>query len=360
VKLTAKVKLCPSPEQHKLLLETLERANAACNYISDVAWRERVWRQFSLHKLTYYDTKDRFDLSAQMVVRCESKVADAYKLDKKTKRTFKPHGAIAYDSRILTWKQDAQTVNIWTLEGRQKIAYQAGDKQQELLKNQQGESDLVYIKGVFYLLATCDIPEPTPSDVEGYLGVDLGIANIAVDSQGTHHGGAKVNGIRERRRRQRKRLQKKGTKSAKRVLKRLSGKEKRFQRTENHRIAKAIVEKARTHSQGIAFEQLKGITKRVRVRKPQRIRLYSWAVADLSAKIEYKAKRAGVPLVYVDPAYTSQTCPECGHIAKANRKTRDVFVCEHCSTSGSADHIAARNISTRAGQSVNLLNAVGL
>ncbi len=177
--MTAKVKLLTTPEQHAALLATLERANEACNYMSQVAWDTRTFRQFSLHGLVYYHAKDTFSLSSQVVVRCEAKVADAYKLDKKQKRTFKPHGAISYDSRILRWKLDKFTVSIWTLEGRQEMLFSTGPRQLELLKFQQGESDLVYIRGDFYLLATCDIPEPTPEDVEVYLGVDCGIQEIA-------------------------------------------------------------------------------------------------------------------------------------------------------------------------------------
>ena len=358
MKLTAKVKLQATAEQRKALLATIERANEACNSISEIAWNAKTFRQYDLHKLAYYDTRERFELSAQMVVRCEAKVADAYKLDKNRKRTFKKRGAIAYDSRILSWKLSDQIVSIWTVDGRKTMPFEAGPKQLELLNRQQGESDLIYIKSEFYLLATCDIPEPTPEDVEGYLGVDLGIVNVAVDSAGTHHGGSRVNGIRGRRQRQRKRLQKKGTNSAKRVLKRLSGRERRFQRHENHRIAKRVVEKARTHSLGIALEQLKGIRQRARARKPQRIRLHGWAFADLGVKIEYKARLAGVPIVYVDPAHSSQTCPECGYIKRSNRKTRSTFLCQGCSSSGSADHFAARVIASRA--PVNAPNAAAL
>lgn len=112
MKLTAKVKLLPTDEQRHYLLETLERANAACNWISQQAWTTRTFGQFKLHKLTYYAVRERFDLTAQIIVRCISKVADAYKPDKHMQRTFKSHGGIAYDNRILKWKTDSQVVSI--------------------------------------------------------------------------------------------------------------------------------------------------------------------------------------------------------------------------------------------------------
>ena len=131
MKLIAQVKLLPAPEQAQALRKTLEVANAACNYISDQAWESKTFRQFPLHKLTYYSVKEIFDLSAQMVVRAISKVADAYKLDRKAKRIFKPHGAIAFDNRILTYKLDRLELNIWTVAGRQKMSFACGKRQLE-------------------------------------------------------------------------------------------------------------------------------------------------------------------------------------------------------------------------------------
>lgn len=89
MKLTLKVKLIPSEEQHRILLETLKEANAACNQISDIAWRNRTFNQFKLHHLCYNDIRNTFNLSAQIVVRCISKVADAYKLDRKRQRVYR-------------------------------------------------------------------------------------------------------------------------------------------------------------------------------------------------------------------------------------------------------------------------------
>lgn len=139
MKLTAQVKLLPSPEQGRALRKTLEVANAACNFMSHQAWEHKTLRQFPLHKLTYRDVRDRFALTAQVVVRCISKVADAYKIDRKTKRTFKPHGAIAFDNRILSCHLERKEVSIWTVDGRQRILFLAGKRQLELLRGQRGK-----------------------------------------------------------------------------------------------------------------------------------------------------------------------------------------------------------------------------
>lgn len=348
MKLTAKVKLQPTKEQAELLLSTLETANTACNWISEQGWNTQTFGQFTLHKLTYKPVRELFGLTAQMVVRCISKVADAYKLDKVTKRTFKPHGGIAYDDRILNWRLQNRTVSIWTMAGRQNIPFVCGQRQWDLLQTQQGETDLGYINGEFYLFAVCNVDEPTPDDTIGVLGVDLGVTNIAVDSDGKTHSAKAINNVRFRQRRLRKKLQFKGTKSSRRRLKKLSGKERRFATWVNHNVSKSIVTTAQDTTRAIAIEELGGIRDRVTVRRSQRVTLHSWSFFQLRPFIEYKAKQMGVKVTAVDPRNTSRTCPCCGHVDKANRPSQSKFSCVACGFAGLADHIAAINIGRRA------------
>jgi IS605 OrfB family transposase len=131
-------------------------------------------------------------------------------------------------------------------------------------------------------------------------------------------------------------------------LRKLSGKEQRFAKDTNHCISKRIVAKAQDTRRGIALEDLGGIRDRVTVRRRQRATLHSWSFDDLQQKIAYKARRVGVPVVWVDPRNTSRTCPECGCIDKHNRPSQSRFQCVACGFSGLADHIAAVNISRRA------------
>ena len=225
VKLTAKVHLQPTQEQAESLLQTMQEANAACDTISAWAWNNKVFGQYKIHHGTYHDIKASTRLSAQAVVRCVSKIADAYKLDKKKQRTFRKYGSIGYDARILSWRFDRRIVSVWTVEGRQKISYVTGEHHAKLLQYQQGESDLCYIKGKFYLHTTCEVPDTEEQLSKDVLGLDLGITNIATDSQGTNYEGKSLNVLRKQRQKVRSSLQRKGTKSAKKVLKRISGRE---------------------------------------------------------------------------------------------------------------------------------------
>lgn len=346
MKLTATVKLLPTPEQRQSLLETLERANAACQYISEQAWVNKTFNRVRLHHLTYYAVREQFELTAQVSVRCIGKVADAYKLDKKRLRVFKQHGAAPYDSRVLKWYDEH--VSIWTLGGREKIPFACGEGQKALLQYQQGESDLVYRKGAFYLFTTCDVPDEAPIDPEGFLGVDLGIKNIAVDSDGTTHSAKHLLNVRHRQRRLRKKLQQKGTKSAKRRLKQLSGKEQRFAKDVNHCISKRLVQTAKDTGRGIVLEDLTHIRTRVTFPRRRQNELHSWSFAQLRAFIGYKAERLGVPVLIVDARYTSQQCSHCGHTSRANRPNQATFNCQSCGFVSHADWNAAINIGRRA------------
>ena len=348
MKLIAQVKLQPTEQQADALQRTMEAANRAANYLSDIAWDTKQFRQYDLHHAAYYTIREQFGLSAQAAVRVVSKVADSYKIDKDTRRTFRLLGSVAFDDRILRIVPSQRTVSIWTLDGRQQMTFVCGDRQATMLQGQRGESDLVYRDGEFYLLATCDVDEAPAIDPDGFLGVDFGIANIAVDSDGSIYQGKTVKNVRYRHRQLRRKLQAKGTKATRRRLKKLAGKERKFATWTNHNISKSIVAKAKDTNQGIAIEELGGIRDRVTVRRSQRATLHSWSFFQLRSFIEYKAKLNGVPVVAVDPRNTSRTCPACGNVDKANRKTQSAFSCVSCGFSGLADHIAAGNISSRA------------
>jgi len=345
--LTIAVKLSPTREQHDSLLKTMEKFNDACNYITGIAFKQQLANKVRLHKIVYYDTRERFGLSAQMVVRAIGKVVEVYKRDKSIRPKFRPHGAMVYDERILSWKA-LDRVSILTLEGRVLVPAVIGDYQRQKLRRVRGQADLIYRDKTFYLMMVVDVPEDTPIKPTGALGVDLGIVNIAVDSDGEFHSGEQVERNRVKNTRLRAALQKAGTKRAKKHLKKLSGREARFRKDTNHRISKRIVAKAKDTKQLIALEDLSGIRSRTTVKKAQRGRHHSWGFYQLRQFIEYKAAIAGIPVMYVDPKYTSQTCPRCGAVDKRNRATRDRFSCVQCGFAGFADHIAAINIAARA------------
>ena len=342
------VKLDPSPEQHKMLCETMKRFNEACNQIAETAFAMHSANKVEIHKTVYYPVREHFGLSSQLTVRAISKVCEAYKRDKSIKPEFRLDGAIVYDQRILSWK-GLEKVSLITLHGRQVIPVRFGEYQKARMDRIRGQVDLILVKGVFYLCVVVEVPEETPYDPRGVIGVDLGIKNLAVDSDGEVHSGDRILSVRAKSDALKAKLQSVGTKSAKRHLRKLSGKMARFARDTNHCISKTLITKAKDTLSLISLEDLEGIRNRTvrTVQKSQRHNHSSWSFNQLREFVTYKAAIAGVPLVYIDPAYTSQECPICHCISKSNRPTRDEFCCTCCGFSGPADNVAALNIRAR-------------
>lgn len=353
MKTTIQIKLLPDEDQHATLKATMERFNEACNYIAEVAFREKCASKFQLQKLVYDDVRKQFGLSSQMAVRAISKVVEAYKRDKSKQCFFKPNGAVVYDQRILSFK-GLENASILTLQGRLLVPMQMGQYQRVQWHRVKGQADLVLVGGVFYLLVTIETPEAPPMDPQGFIGVDLGISRIATDSDGESFSGDAVEHTRQRYHNLRRDLQAKGTRSAKRHLGKIRRKEANFRRNANHVIAKRLVEKAKDTGRGIALEELKGIHDRITVRKSDKAKHSGWSFFQLQAFIAYKATIAGVPVVKVDPWYTSRECNACGHAEKANRKTQSRFQCVSCGYVANADENAAMNIAARAELSCGL------
>lgn len=244
-------------------------------------------------------------------------------------------------------------MSIWTTGGRCKhLRVVAAPRDLVLLRSGPiGETDLICRDGKWYLYATVEVPAaPLREPVNGFLGVDMGIVNIATTSDGRMAAGGRLNGYRKRQLNLRKRLQAKKTSSARRLLKKRRRKETRFAADVNHQVSKRIVAEAQRTGRGIAVEELTGIRARVRLGKPQRAALHSWAFAQLGAFLGYKAHAAGVAFVEVDPAYSSQTCHQCGWVDKHNRRSQSEFECGRCRFVGHADHNAAKVLAARGDQ----------
>ena len=339
VKLTLQIKLLPTQKQFTSLKNTLMEANTACNEISEIAFTKKLYNQYKLHHETYRRVKNSFNLSAQMVVRCISKVTDAYKLDKKVKREFRPLGAITYDSRILTYNKEI--ISLWTVGGRLKVPFVCHN--QKYIPYIKGEADLIFKKGKFYIFQTIEVPEEKIKDVESFIGCDFGQTDICTLSDGTNFNSEQLKKIRKKYSKVRASVQSKGTKGSKKLLKRLSGRERRFVTISNHTISKQIVAKAKAENKGIAIEDLSRIRFTAKPKsKVQKTELNRWSFYQLRQFLTYKALLNGVKLAVIPPAYTSQTCSTCLHIGKRVAKK---FTCENCGNVSDADHNAAKNIS---------------
>jgi putative transposase len=289
------------------------------------------------------------------------KAAEAVKAVKAKRRdtcpAFGPRGSVRYDARSYTL-MGQERVSLNTLEGRVTCHLVLGERQLMMLRDpawEIGGADLVWRQGVYYLHVTQsqEAPDLSPAPpAGGTLGVDLGIVNLATDSEGQRFSGAMIHVVRARYHLRRQRLQKCGTRNAKRRIRRMGQREARFQKDTNHCISKALVKKAVVARKALALEDLSGIRERTTVRRVNRYERHSWAFFQLRQYITYKAAWAGAPIFLVDPRNTSRTCPRCGYCSKNNRKSQAIFACtnptQQCGFTGNADHVGAINVAARA------------
>lgn len=261
-------------------------------------------------------------------------------------KEFRPTSA-NYDARIFAFREKDWTVSLTLLGCREHIKLQLGNYQLGKLKGCKPTSAQLckHLDGLYYIhiQLTEEVPKPIQSDK--VIGVDFGRRDIAVTSKGDRWDRKQIKDARDKFAHVRGSVQSKGTKGAKRLLKRLSGRERRYQQWLNHNISRHIIDDAKRSRSVVAIEDLSGIRTRTNEqprRKTERRRSNSWAFYQLRLFLEYKGLQAGVRVIAVPPAYTSQTCNQCLHVGLRSDKR---FKCGHCHWSGDADFNAANVIS---------------
>ena len=359
-----KLRLVASPDERRMLFATMERYNSACNAISPVAFSERQFSNIGLQKRLYRHIRETFGLSAQMAQLAIRKVAGSYRSTKEaikeqnkvlaalgkplkslTEISFRKHGAIGYD-----WPGALYRTEPGEHLDSCKVGSNSGISNPTTSLRSRPSSRRISStrEEAFRLYATIETPDIEPADPSGFLGVDLGVVKIATTSDGEIFSSEATEKVRQRYGRHKGALQKTGTKSAKRRLRKISGRERRFKTNTNHVISKQIVCAAQDTKRGIALEDLKGILQRTTVRRDQRERHHKWAFHQLRSFIEYKARRGGVRVQVIDGAYTSQQCSSCGFVHPGNRTSQAAFRCRACGHTENADINAAKNIAARA------------
>ncbi len=326
MKLTLQIQLLPDARQSCQLRETVERFNAAATWLAGKAFELRSANKVRLQQLHYRDLRKQFGLSAQMAVRCIAQVCEAYRRDKDKQPRFRKHALMPFDQRMMSFR-GTDCLSLLTLGGRVVVPFVMGRYQRARFTDAVGQCDLVLRKdGRWFLLASVNTTAKAEIPVTDFIGVDLGVSNIATTSDGEVFSGAEVEGVRRRHHILRQTLQHKASKqsqagkrprSIRRLLRRKAGQESRFRSHTNHCISKNLVASATGTRRGIALEDLKGIRERVgkRFRRSQRAKVSGWSFSQLRQFFAYKAQLAGVPIAFVDPRNTSRTCAACGHCA---------------------------------------------
>lgn len=343
--ISVKIKLITNAEQKATLLATMKIFNQAAQIAANAGFERKVFSRISIHHLVYYSIREKLKLTSGLTVRAIEKSSRMFIINKKKCPRINPMSSICYDDQIMRFKGFG-AVNLQTVNGRLDIPIIVAGYQQAKLEKaiKVGQATLIYIQGTFYLNVSIELDVPPAEITSEIMGVDFGVVNIATDSFGEQFSGEDVEAMRVKTKKLRDELQSCGTRSAKRHLKKMSRYESNYRRTKNHQISRRIVDKAKAQHCSIAVEDLTGIGKRTRFRKAQRARMSGWSFYQLRSFIEYKSKLAGVHYETIDPRNTSRECPECGHIAKANRKTQSQFQCVACGHKENADVVGAKGI----------------
>ena len=385
--MTAKLKLQTTPAQFAALRATQLAYRDSLNFVSQYAFLHgKMNNKVALQDGTYDEIRTRFHLPSQMACSVPRQVGATYKTlwskvkqnaqSRQAGQTKKRYQGLdqapKYVSPTLTYQygkdysfKKNQHLSVLTLDGRVIVPYTGYDEHTKLIQvgAEMGAAKLWYDKPKkrFYLLVSLEVetPDPTPQTHKQVVGVDVGLRYLAVTSttkgSATFHSGKRVRAKANHYTRLRKRLQKKGTRSATRRLVAMSGRERRLKQDANHVVSKSIVT---PHPNSlIGLENLTDIRERTQRRKGKKATkkqrkanaAYSkWSFAELQAMIAYKALLNKSMAIKVDANYTSQACPTCGHTCRENRPNKGLFfVCQSCHYTLHADLVGARNVALR-------------
>jgi len=353
--ITAKLQILPSSDGAAQLSETMKAYSAACNYVSRYVFTTHDMKQSSLNVALYYNLRSRFGLRSQMAQSVLKTVLARYKtILSNQKEWIKPD--FKHPEYDLVWnrdyslKEDRFSVN--TLTGRLEVPFFSKAMEKYFDDSYQfGTAKLVWKhkKWFLHIPVTHEVDDVADTEIKNVIGVDRGI-NFVVTTYDSKHKTTFVNGrsIKQKRAQYaavRKQLQQRQTPSARRRLKTIGSRENRWMADVNHQISKALVE---NNPKGTLFvlEDLTGVrsaTERIALR--HRYVSVSWSFYDLEQKLAYKAQRYGSKVIEVNPSYTSQTCPMCGHIDRNSRdKKHHIFHCTNCGYESNDDRIAAMNL----------------
>jgi putative transposase len=352
VQRTVRLKLKPSAEQVQTLRETIAQFTAAYNHVCAKGWGLQNGNAYTLHRLTYRDCRnEQPELVADLHVQARQKAAEAVRsalaLSKQRRKVRGPRSSSCpprYNGHTYRLDWETRTVHLSTTRGRISVPFFLPDYAAYAVGHPPATADLIEKQGRFTLHVVVTLPAVPVVETGAALGVDLGVTHPAVTSAGQFLGKKHWREVVKRRLRLKRQLQANGSKSAKRHLRRLAGREQRFRRDCDHVLSKRIVTAVEPGAV-IVVENLTHIRRRVKARRGEaKRRLHSWSFAQLKGFLEYKAEARGGRVVGVDPRHTSQRCSVCGHTHRGNRRTQADFRCRECGHRVNADLNAARNI----------------
>lgn len=376
---TIKIPLHLKPELIQTLKNQALKSTEVFNHVISFGLDNSITNGITIHQQTYYPLRSMIpDMPSQLIISTRMKAVETIKgwlvLKKKRdkqilkqqeviskgkyiRKPLKPLSkpvakglrSIRYDARSFNIDFKTHTISMATIIGRQKIFFNINPYHIQYYTGKVCSADLCWSKSHkhFFFHVVLEFRDPVlPEQPKKVLGVDLGLNNLAVSSDGQFYMKHSIRDRVQRLRGLKSRLQSKDTLSSVRHLKTIRRKEHRFRRDVNHCVTKQIVRLAKIGSyDSIAIEDLKGIWYQNRKKaKLFRARLCSWPFDQFRTFLTDKANSAGIAVSVVNPRYTSQRCSRCGH-RDPNQRHGNEFHCVNCGYQNHADLNASYNIS---------------
>ncbi|MBN1160044.1 MAG: transposase [Candidatus Diapherotrites archaeon] len=326
------------------LKRTIMLSNLACQECIDIGMKNKTYNKTRLHHLTYHVVRASHpELNSSLVTAMRDQASDMLKqLKLKKKPTKKQYSSIRLNHNTFRFLPASNMVSISTITGRKKYVLNIPPYFNKYFFHESNSARIRLVDGRIFIDIIVDVDASKKIKVKKIIGVDRGVYHPAVTSDNTFFNSKHLREVKGRYRYLKRCLQRAGTRSAKRHLQKISGRERRFVTDVNHCISKTIVNK---DCDAIALEKLRtGRMKRKgKTGKKTRRLIGSWSAKQLLSFIEYKAEMLGKPVILVNSHYTSQACNRCGDIRRINRKGSH-FNCCVCGYSLHADLNASRNI----------------
>ena len=327
--------------------ETIKNYLEALNWLSPIAFESKELNANRLAKAYYPTLRGQFQLPSQLACSICKHITATYQTAKSNKKwilaTFKSA------TLPIVWKRDfnksGKGVTLWGERISLHHPY--------IPTNTWKDSKLKQIKNKLYLILNYEKEIPEPKETGCIVGVDSGIKRMLVASNSSNNdafffSGGKLNHLRKCIRTRRSSVQAVGTRSSHRLLGRLAHRERAITEHLMHVASKALTQYAeKSNARVVVFEDLSNIREAsLKKGKNLREKVCRWPYASLQFKAGYKLAEKGIGTEIVDPAYTSQGCPKCGHIARKNRNGLQ-FKCVACGNTKDADLNASENIRNR-------------
>lgn len=346
---TLKFKINPDKDMY---LSMMDECSELFNDYVDWSYKNNTWNKQKCHHDTYNKAREKYPNVPSALIQNTRDIAlescKAVKLHKSKKP--KKHSNSIRIAKHTGYRIKGNLIEIITPIKRKRYRelLHIPDYYKDIYESEEWKNKgatIIYIKKTKQFWIHISFEKETPpkreiKDTNRILGIDRGLYNLCSLSNGKNFSSNKLSGIRSRYAYTRSTLQSQGTLSAKRRLKSISGKEKRFRQDVDHCISKQIV---KMDYDVFVLEDLKNIRKKCKGKKKLNNWMGNWSFYQFQKFLEYKSEELGKSVVYVDPSYTSQKCSKCGHISKSNRN-KSKFKCIKCGFEENSDINASKNI----------------